>query len=209
MTVNQYIHELNNTEIGNTNTNETYVSVPRALAPSIAFLPEGDVSVIYKRNGLAFPIKFQAYGNGEFRITKLGPLYRICQICAGDMIQIEECDGNLYVDFIQRKNLVVFACKKNSVFECLNEDRVQGVLNKDIVCMYNGINTRLKVVKGESFQPRVDSARQITSYGLFIDESELVSKKDTLFNLFLLGDKAVMSEARRDVICKIEWSDYE
>lgn len=209
MTVNHYIHELNNTEIGNTNTNETYVSVPRALVPEIPFLAEKEFSAIYKRNGLSYPIKFQSYKNGEFRITKLGPLYREARVKAGDLIELEECAGQLYVDFILRKNLVVFACKKGSVFECLNEDRVLDFLGKDLRCMREGIYSAFKIVKGQSFKPRTDSSREINAYSLLIDGVALVSTKDTLFNVFCFGKSVVMSKANRDFISKIEWSDYE
>ena len=41
MVVQQYIHQLNNSELGRTGVHESYVSVPRGIVPSLKFVTEG------------------------------------------------------------------------------------------------------------------------------------------------------------------------
>lgn len=209
MTVQQYIHQLNNSELGRTGVHESYVSVPRGIVPKLNFVVAGNISAKYKRNGAAYNLKFKKYDNGEFRLTGLGELYRVSNVNAGDLIILEDIDGSFGIDFVCRSNLIVFGAQGQYRFECRNEDRLTSFLDVDIPCCSDGKMTVLRIVHKGSVKPRADSPRVVNVYELQVNGVAMTCTRNQAVNFFSFHEGHFLVPSSPDVIRKLEWSDYE
>lgn len=209
MTVQQYIHQLNNSELGRTGVHESYVSVPRGIVPKLSFVVEGIINARFKRNGVIYKLKFKRYDNGEFRLTGLGELYRASEVNAGDLIILEDVDGAFWIDVLYRNNLVVFGAQGQYRFECRNKDRLSSFLSKDIPCYNEGRLVTLRIVPQGSVKPRSDSPRVVKVYEILIDGKSISGNRNQAVNFFVFNGCHFMVPSTPDVIRKLDWSDYE
>lgn len=209
MTVQQYIHQLNNSELGRTGVHESYVSVPRGIVPKLNFVVAGNISAKYKHNGAAYNLKFKKYDNGEFRLTGLGELYRISSVNAGDLIILEDVDGSFGIDFVYRNNLIVFGVQGQYRFECRNEDRLTSFLDVDIPCCRDGEMAVLRIIPRGSVKPRSDSPRVVNVYELQVNGVAITGNRNQAVNFFSFQGGHFLVPSSPDVIRKLEWSDYE
>jgi hypothetical protein len=210
MRIQQYVHQLNNSELGRTGVHETYVSIPRGVVPKLGFLSLGEKKISFKRNNRVYDIQFRNVNNGEFRITGLGRLYRESGVNAGDLIIIEDESGVLRVDFVYRENLLVFgALKKDGLFECRNEDRLLKIINKKVKCYKDGEIVELIIESKGNVQPRTDSLRRVNVYGIKIDGNLLIGGKNQVYNLFMMEEGNFFVRSTPDAIRKLEWGDHE
>lgn len=209
MIVQQFVHQLNNSELGRTGVHESYVSVPRGLVPDLKFVTEGKINATFKRTGSSYSLKFKKYDNGEFRLTGLGELYRESGASAGDLIILEDAGGTFWVDFVYRKRLVVFGAQGKGRFECRNEERLAPFLNVSIPCHMDGALVDLKIIQKGTIQPRSDSARTVNVFELNADGRPIVCGRNQALNFFTLGGGHFLVPSPPDAIRKIEWSDYD
>jgi len=209
MKIQQYIHQLNNSELGRTGVHESYVSVPRGMAPALKFIKEGEIKAVFKRNGATHKLKFKKYDNGEFRLTGLGELYRTSNVHAGDLIVLEGVNGGLWIDIIYRTNLIVFGAQGQYRFECRNEDRIHPYLNIDIACYKDGSSVMLRIVPKGTIKPRSDSKREVNLYEIQADGHGISSVRNQALNLFFFRGGNFLVPSSPDAIHELEWSDYE
>lgn len=209
MIVQQYVHQLNNSELGRTGVHESYVSVPRGIVPKLKFVAEGVINASFKRNGIAYKLKFKKYDNGEFRLTGLGKLYRASNANAGDLIVLEDVDGAFLIDFVHRDNLIVFDAQGKSCFECRNEDRLQPFLGVDIPCFREGGMATVRIVSKGSVKPRSDSTRIVNVFEILVDGVSVAGNRNQGVNFFSFHGGSFLVPSSPDVIRKLEWSGYE
>lgn len=209
MVIRQYVHQLNNSELGRTGTNETYVSFPRALVPRIDFISEGTVKTTFKRNRVLYELKFKRYDNGEFRLTGLGELYRVANVDAGDLVILEKSENLFYIDFIHRKNLIVFGSQGQDRFECRNEDRLAPVIGKKMTCFVNGKSSIAEITSKGSVRPRRDSPREVNLFEIQVDGAIVSGRKNQAYNLFDIQGSFFLVESLSDSVRKLTWSEHE
>lgn len=209
MVTQQYIHQLNNSELGRTGTHETYVSFPRGLVPKIDFLSEGTVQTTFKRNQVLYELKFKRYDNGEFRLTGLGELYRVANVDAGDIIILEKSENQFYIDFIHRKNLIVFGCQGQDCFECRNEDRLTPLMNRKAPCFVNGKSCIVEIMPRGNVRPRCDSPREVNLFAIQVDGKAITGRKNQAYNFFDIQGSFFLTESLSDSVRKLTWSENE
>jgi len=209
MLVQQYIHQLNNSELGRTGVHESYVSVPRGVVPKLAFIVAGVINATFKRNGKTYKLKFKKYDNGEFRLTGLGELYRASDANAGDLIILEDVDGKFWIDFVYRTNLIVFGAQGKYRFECRNENRLQPFLDTDIPCHNGGGVVALRIISKGSVMPRSDSTRVVNVFELQLGAKAITCNRNEAINFFCFHGEYFLVPSSPDVIRKLKWSDYE
>ncbi len=209
MVIQQFVHQLNNSELGRTGTHETYVSFPRALVPKIGFVSEGTVKTTFKRNQVLYKLKFKRYDNGEFRLTGLGELYRVANVDAGDIVVLEKSENLFYIDFIHRKNLIVFGSQGHNRFECRNEDRLAPLISKKVQCFVNGKPCIVEIKPKGSVRPRRDSAREVNLFEVQVDGMTITGHKNQAYNLFDIQGSFFLAESLSDSVRKLTWSEHE
>ena len=209
MVVQQYIHQLNNSELGRTGVHESYVSVPRGIVPSLNFVTEGAIQATFKRSGNSYRLKFKKYPNGEFRLTGLGELYRTSGVSAGDLIVIEDLGGVFWIDFVYRKNLIVFGSQGSNQFECRNEDRLKGFVDCDLPCYKDGQLATLLIRSKGAIKPRSDSPREVNVFEISVDGNVIAGSRNQAINLFTVNGFHFLVPSSPDSIRKLQWSDHE
>lgn len=209
MVVQQYIHQLNNSELGRTGVHESYVSVPRGIVPNLTFIVAGTINATFKRNGQTYKLKFKKYDNGEFRLTGLGELYRASDVNAGDLIVLEDVNGTFWIDFVYRNNLIVFGAQGKYRFECRNEDRLPPFLDTDIPCHKGNDIIVLRIIPQGSVRPRSDSPREVNVFELQLGTKAITCNRNEAINFFCFRGEHFLVPSSPDVIRKLKWSDYE
>lgn len=199
--MHQFVHQLNNTELGKTGTHETYVSIPRGIVPRLDFLlPQ--LQVQYKQTGSRYDLVFGQVANGEYRLTGLGRLYREVNPEAGDLIIVEEQDNRFFIDFVFQKNVIVFSHAKDDRFSCRNEDRLNQI-SGPIPCFFMDESHTISIVSAGLWQPRKDSTRTVKLFQLVIDGEAI---QGDVLNLFVFDNnkESILVPAYPDSIRRME-----
>ena len=123
MTVTQYFHFPNNTELGKGNTHECYLLIPNSYDLSKIFPSGEEVEVIDSLNQKKYYVK--AVHGREFRINQFGQLYRDYDVHMGDEIILTHIDGEerrTYVSVIKHNRIVIKQGKNGG--EIINIERL-------------------------------------------------------------------------------------
>ncbi len=126
MKVIQFIKQLNNTELGKSGTNDTYVLVPNEVDITGIF-EEPNVAISFVDIDSSEEIAIRHTVGREKRIVGLGPYYRSKNLSAGDEIVFEKRTIGETESFLVRthvrNDIVVFRKGKNG-FEILTPERL-------------------------------------------------------------------------------------
>ena len=205
MVVSQFIHQLNNTELGRTGTHDCYTYVSKDSVQALSFLDlDSHYKFVYKRDSSVVGDLFYTHtSTGEYRISGCKRFYDAGNVNAGDCIVIERVGDNFWVDFIKRNDVIVFNKYKN-LWQCRNEDRLSRCLNKALQVYFNGKLGTLVVESKGDMKKRTQS---IKVYSLVFDDSE-ISYGD-VYNLLCVGGKFCLTPYFKDKVTITDWSDHE
>ena len=202
MKTQQFIKLLNNTELGKSGTNETYVLVsknvkgienlfdPANRKPSLINLKNGGiVSSVHITDGR------------ELRINGLGDFYRANNANAGDEIIFERRDNKFYINLYTKQDTIIFQ-KNSKGFEVLNIDRLKGSSFDHAI--YNGNSAKLDIDFKVSDKKRSDSPTNTDFYTLKFNNIDLLNqiKSKEYFELTTSNNK---TELKRVIV----WQFYE
>ena len=115
--VREYRHRPNKTELGQGNTNETYLHISRDIDLSAIFPVGKEVSVEDVNNQKKYLLKSSNYRR-EFRINQMGSIYRDYTVVPGDEILIRDIEINgthkTYIS-VEKFNRVVLVVDRNEI----------------------------------------------------------------------------------------------
>lgn len=166
-----YIKSLNATETGESNTNDSYILVPRGLDARDFFgLATGNrmfFDAIDPTTQQSYSLRFEITGTNEQRIYMLGVFCRDKNIHAGDTICLEKLtvNGNTkyYIRHRNFSNAVLLQkIKGNYVIE--RNDMGAGLLGQPINLSYNGMDIELMLTFKERGKKRNDSPDEFDFY---------------------------------------------
>ena len=205
MLVYQFVHQLNNTELGRTGTHDWYTYVSRDSAPMLSFLDVGSHNkFVYKRDpSIVGDLFYTHTSTGEYRISGCKRFFDAGNVNAGDCIVVERAGENFRVDFIKRNDIVVFNRVKGG-WQCRNEDRLAKYLNSTVQAYCNNKLGAL-VVKYERTMTK--RTQIIKVYSLTFD-GVVISEGD-VYNIFNVGGVCCLTPVFKDKLMTTDWSDYE
>lgn len=202
MRVLQFIKSLNNTELGKSGTNETYVLVSKNVKgiENLFDTANRKPSLINLKNGGVLKSVHITVG-GEFRINGLGDFYRANNANAGDEIIFERRDNQFFINLHTKTNTIVFQ-KNSRGFEVLNSDRLKTNSINDVI--YNGSLGALKVDFKVSDKKRSDSPINTDFYSLIFNNKDLLNdiKSDEYFELTTSNNRTELKKV-------LVWQFYE
>jgi hypothetical protein len=202
MKILQFIKSLNNTELGKSGTNETYVLVSKNVKgiENLFDNSNRNPSLINLKNGGVISTVHITMG-GEFRINGLGDFYRANNASAGDEIIFERRDNQFYININSKTNTIVFQ-KNSKGFEVLNIERL-AVSSFDNV-IYNGLSGKLDIEFKVSDKKRSDSPINTDFYTLKFNNTDLLNfiKSNEYFELTSLNNKTELKKV-------LVWQFYE
>ena len=126
LTITQYTHRPNMTELGWASTHETYMLVNKEFDLFDIFPPQIEIEVTDTKSAKKYELK-SAYGR-EFRVNQMGEIYRDYKVCPGDEVVITKIEkDNSYDVFltVNTNNSVVFHVTNNGA-EIANIERLKG-----------------------------------------------------------------------------------
>lgn len=200
---------LNRTEIGNTGTRDTYISIISDVRDF--FCPEELNTIIpFKdlKTGQSHEFKPTTPGS-ELRLTKMGPYFRKYNSNPGDEIILQKkvyfktIDGEskkiteFYVDILNYSNRIVFECVDEDKLEFisnLNQDRLDGILNG---------NTEIEIQLENS-----DISIQIKDLQELTKVKKKYHKTYSIKNIDIIFDKFKKSKYNSIIIQKNEEDEY-
>lgn len=202
MKILQFIKSLNNTELGKSGTNETYVLVStNAKGIEKIFDPTNrKPSLINLKNG-GIVNTVHITDSGEFRINGLGDFYRTNNANAGDEIIFERRDNQFYINLLTKNNTIFFQ-KNSKGFEVLNIDRLKGTSFDNV--LYKNYLGKLDIEFKVSDKKRIDSPTNTDFYTLKFNNTDLLSniKSNEFFELSILKNKTELKKV-------LVWQFYE
>lgn len=167
ITIQQYLHRPNATELGQGNTNECYMLISTEIDISDIFPVGVEISVQDTQSGKVYKLK--AAKIREFRVNQFGDLYRDYDVHPGDEILITKICG----DAIEK--VFVTVNKFNRVFinvtgnraEIFNIDRMQNFKTSNgkysLPVSYSDVNGKL-IVKYEGQKKKRQDSPVLTDY---------------------------------------------
>lgn len=196
----QFIKKVNETEVGATGTNETYLLVPKSV----------DVTDIFKKTNEIYKFKdkvsLQEYDirytiGREQRIVGLGPYYRDNDISAGDRILIEHIrceDKELYnIDSIKMEDSMILQVSSSKGIRILNSDENKLEFKNNKKTYHLGKKSNIELKYKGNFKPRKDSKVALEYYDLLIGGRNInksFSDKDILEIVFVDNDMCYIIE---------------
>jgi hypothetical protein len=202
MIIRQFIKSLNNTELGKSGTNETYVLVSKNVRGiENLFDPfNRKPSLINLKNG-GIISSVHITDSGEFRINGLGDFYRANNASAGDEIIFERRGNQFYINLHTKINTIVFQ-KNNKGFEVLNIDRLKESSFDNVI--YNGQLGMLDIDFKVSDKKRSDSPTNTDFYNLKFNTNDLLNsiKSNEYFELIKTNSKTELKKV-------LVWQFYE
>lgn len=173
MRILQFIKSLNNTELGKSGTNESYVLVSTNVKGIKTLFDSSNrkPNLINLKNG-GIIRSVHITDGGEFRINGLGDFYRANNANAGDEIIFERRDNKFYINLYTKTNIIVFQ-KNSKGFEVLNIDRLKGSSFDNVI--YNGNSGKLDIDFKISDKKRIDSPTNTDFYTLRFNNTDLLN----------------------------------
>lgn len=146
--IRQYVHRPNTTELGLGNTHETYLLVNSNIDLTNMFPPNNEVKVEDTITHKLYTL--MSVKDREFRVNKMGEIYRDYEVKPGDEIQftqIEKPEFSKLYFFVSQYNRVVLSVDKKGV-ELSNEDLLKEFSGNEDRCYkltvyYRGDSTEL------------------------------------------------------------------
>jgi hypothetical protein len=178
ITVRQYCHRPNVTELGQGNTHETYMLINADVDLSSIFPPGTDVEVEDTKTKKKYSLK-SAQGR-EFRVNQMGDIYRDYGVVPGDEIfitRIEKNGSNKIYATVNKYHRIVLIVSNNGV-EVNNEDRLNpykiGVgRDYDIQINKEEQISSLTIKFKEAKKKRADSPNTTDYFEVKVDDSNL------------------------------------
>ena len=183
----QFIKQVNNTELGKANTNETYIRIPQELDISDLFeITDHFYSFTDKHSLKVYDIRF-THGR-EKRIVGLGDFYRDNDLHAGDKVLVERIiqENNIsqYMLSFRKATDTVFFQKVKGYFEVLTPERLDSVLDLDLNDKNGSV---IRVTYYGSTKKKANSPSETKVYNILVDDTEIREdyKTDNLIGLQL------------------------
>ena len=201
----QFIHQLNNTELGRTATHDCYVYVCRESVPLLTFMDEGSRYLFrYKRDASVSGELFYTHtSTGEYRVSGCKRFFDAGSVNAGDCVVLERCGDVFLVDFVRREDMIVFN-KLRDRWQCRNEDRLVGILDKELPTFKDKAIGSLKVTPLGEMMKRTQT---VNTYSLSFNGEKL--QDGEIYNLFTVAGGYCLSSAFKDKVVTIERSGHE
>lgn len=165
ITVTQYFHYPNNTELGKGNTHECYLLVPNTYDLSHIFPDGKEVEVTDVSNKKKYYLR-SAWGR-EFRINQMGQFYRDYDVHMGDEIIltfVEGEDSRTYISVTKHNRLVLKQGRNGA--EIINLERLTSYKHGEIYkipIVWAGQELTLQIQYKEAIAKRSDSP-DLTDY---------------------------------------------
>jgi hypothetical protein len=194
MKIQQFIKSLNNTELGKSGTNETYVLVSKNVKGIETLFDSHNrkPSLINLKNGGVVSTVHITEG-GEFRINGLGDFYRSNNASAGDEIIFERRGDQFFINLHTKTSTIIFQ-KNSKGFEVLNIDRLKGSSFYNV--HYNGQLGKLDIDFKISDKKRSDSPNKTDFYTLRYNNIDLQNsiKSNEYFELTTSNNKTILKK---------------
>lgn len=166
-----YIKSLNATETGESNTNDSYILVPRGLDARDFFgLASGKrmfFDAIDPTTQRTYNLRFEVTGTNEQRIYMLGVFCRDKNIHAGDTICLEKLTVNSDTKYYIRHrnfNSIVLLQKIKGKYVIERNDVGASLIGQSISLSYNGRNIEMTLTFKERGKKRNDSPDEFDFY---------------------------------------------
>jgi hypothetical protein len=207
MKVLQFIKSLNNTELGKSGTNESYVLVPQKTKSKVEVLFNGfnpNDNIINLINGTTISSIHVTNGR-EFRINGLGTFYRENNVNAGDEVVFERREDEngvrFFINLNIKQNAIVFQ-KNSKGFEILTKDRLTVFTFNDVY--YNNELGIITINFKNSERKNINSPSNTDFYTLNFNGNDLINelKSDEYFMLSTLHNRLELKKI-------LVWQFYE
>jgi len=174
MKIIQYIHRPNNTELGKGNTHETYMLIGADIDLTTLFPIGVEVSVKDSKKDVTYPL--MSSSGSEFRVNKMGPIYRDYSMCEGDEVWITKVFGDsdetpINIEIKTYNRVLMTVSSGGATFGDL--ERLSSFGDKDkgynIPLTCNGKSSVLDVSFKESKKKRSDSPIDTDFYSVVFD----------------------------------------
>ncbi len=180
-----YIKSLNATETGESNTNDSYILIPRGLDARDFFgLSAGKrmfFDAIDPSTHKSYNLRFEITGTNEQRIYMLGVFCRDKNIHAGDTICLERLtvndDTKYYIRHRNFNNIVLLQKIKGS-YVIERNDVGPSLLGQPINLSYNGMDVELTLSFKERGKKRNDSPDEFDFYDASLPSGQKLSEID-------------------------------
>lgn len=178
--IRQYVHRPNTTELGLGNTHETYLLVNSNIDLTNMFPPNSEVKVEDTITHKLYTL--MSVKDREFRVNKMGEIYRDYEVKPGDEIQFTQIEkpelSKLYF-FVSQYNRVVLSVDKKGV-ELSNEDLLKEFSDNENRCYkltvyYRGDSTELIIKFRGSEKKRKDSPNETDFFDATLNNVSLTS----------------------------------
>lgn len=202
MKIMQFIKSLNNTELGKSGTNESYVLVSQYVKGIENLFDTANrkpILINLKNGGVLNSVHITV--GSEFRINGLGDFYRANNANAGDEIIFERRDNQFYINLFTKKNTIVFQ-KNSKGFEVLNIDRLKGSSFDNV--SYKDDSGKLEIDFKVSDKKRSDSPTKTDFYTLKFNNTDLLNgiKSNEYFELITSNNNIELKKV-------LVWQFYE
>lgn len=202
LSIEQYIHRPNMTELGMASTHETYMLVNTDIDLSDIFPPKIEVPVKDILSGKLYDLK-SAFGR-EFRVNQMGEVYRDYNVLPDDEIVITKVKRDDKYDVfitVNKFNRAVLTVTNNGV-EISNLERLVGLTkNKKVLeveAIKGGEKVNLSLCYKETKPKRKDSPAPTDFYEVKANNAHL---KNGVYYLNLAHDKSE--------ICSLPKCEYD
>ncbi len=197
--ITQYLHYLNATELGKSGTHETYLSISKDVDLSNIFPLGVDVAVEDIKSRKIYQLKSSDGNGNEFRVNKMGELYRDYSMMPGDLIVIT------HFDELNSKRTTISAITFNGVVlsvdskggELNNVERLSPFLSGEkqysLEAVFNGNLSKLIITFVEAKKKRADSPIDTDYYEISVDGQKLANGKYYL----IIGKENVLHVAKK------------
>lgn len=188
MKVLQFIKSLNNTELGKSGTNESYVLVPQKIKSKVevlfnGFNPNDNIFNLVNDTTIS---SIHVTNGREFRINGLGTFYRDNNVNAGDEVVFERREDEngvrFFINLNIKQNAIVFQ-KNSKGFEILTKDRLTVFTFNDV--HYNNELGIISINFKNSERKNINSPSNTDFYTLNFNGNDLLNelKSDEYFML--------------------------
>lgn len=207
ITITQYTHRPNMTELGWASTHETYMLVPKSVDLSEMFPPQIDVDVKDVNEGKEYCLK-SAFGR-EFRVNQMGEIYRDYDVHPGDEIiitKIEKDDLYDYFITVKKYNRAVLTVTANGT-EISSMERLGELgTNKSsaFAVFYEGEKQIVTISFKESKKKRTDSPNETDFYDVHIGEKKI---ENGVYYL-TLGEKNILEDLPKCEYGKVKVNEH-